>query len=297
MIDRFMPSTTNTLSDRFGHSLAMDGFTAIAGASEDSANPLAAATAGSARAYQFQYDLGPRLTLQVPDQVAQLDTPFQFTVNPATFDDPVYPGTLTLSLGLSNGNPLPAGSWLSFNPVTGTFTGTPTAANHADYEFIITATNSLGSAIASNPFRIQVQGAAIDLASAYATWAAGKFTSQELGNAALAATVWGMDADPDADGNSNVLEMLFGTNPKQADHGDFILTRLSSSQASFSFTRSSAFPVDSVHVQWTSDLAAWSGAGVVLNSQPVAGGNFKMTGTITLPSARAKVFGRVNVGP
>jgi VCBS repeat-containing protein len=298
MIDRFMPATLSTVTDRFGHSLAMDGFTAIAGAAEDGVNPLAATTAGSARAYQFQYDQGPRLIQSVPDQLAQLDAAFQFTASPAVFfDDPIYPGALTLSLGLSNGSPLPGGSWLSFNPATGAFTGTPTAANHADYEFVIIATNPLGSAIASNPFRIQVQGAAADLASAYATWAAGKFTSQELGNAALAATVWGMDADPDKDGTANVLEMLFGLNPKQGDHGDLVLTRLSATQASVSFTRSATFPVDAVDVQWSGDMGAWSGTGVVLNSQALPGGNFQMTGTITLPSARTKVFARVSVDP
>ncbi|WP_367871018.1 Ig-like domain-containing protein [Luteolibacter sp. Populi] len=295
-IDRFMPSPSSGSTDRFGHSLAMDGFTGIAGSAEDGVNGPGAATAGSARAYQFQYDLGPRLTVQVPDQLAQLDTAFQFTVNPATFDDPVYPGALTLSLRLSDGNPLPAGAWLSFNPATGVFSGTPLAANHANYEFVLTATNPLGSVIVSNPFRIQVESAAGDLAAAYAAWAAGKFTPQVLGNPALATTVWGMDADPEKDGNSNLLEMLFNTNPNQADHGDLVITRLSSTLASVSFTRSAAFPADSVHVQWSGDMAAWSGSGVVLTSQAIAGGNFKMTGVITLPSARTKVFARVIAG-
>ena len=296
-IDRFMPAVSSTAAaDRFGHALDMDGFTAIAGAAEDGVNAPNAATAGSARAYQFQYDLGPRLTVQVPDQLARLNMTFQFTVNPATFDDPIFPGSLVLSLRLSNGNPLPVGAWLSFDPATGLFSGTPLAANHADYEFVLTATNPLGSVITSNTFRIQVEPVAGDLASAYATWAAGKFTSQVLADSSLFSTVWGMDADPDKDGNSNLLEMLFNTNPNQGDRGDLVVTRLSSTQASVSFTRSAAFPEDSVDVQWSGDLAGWSGSGVVLGSQAVAGGNFKMTGLITLPSARAKVFVRVTAG-
>jgi len=117
-----------------------------------------------------------------------------------------------------------------------------------------------------------------------------------LGNSALAATVWGMDADPDKDGNSNLLEMLFNTNPNQADRGDLVLTRLSATQASLSFTCSAAFPADSVDVQWSGDMAAWSGSGVVLSPQAVAGGNLKMTAVITLPSARTKVFARVTAG-
>ncbi|WP_035610772.1 Ig-like domain-containing protein [Haloferula sp. BvORR071] len=295
-IDRFVPSTSTATADRFGNALAMDGFSAVAGAADDSVNPLSATTAGSARAYQFQYDLGPRLTLQVPDQLAQLNTAFQFTVNPATFDDPIYPGSLTLSLRQSDGNPLPAGAWLSFNAATGAFTGTPTAANRADYQLVLTATNPLGSTVASNVFRIQLPPAN-DLASAYTAWAAGKFTAQELGNAALAATVWGMDADPDKDGNSNVVEMLFATNPKQADNGDLAITRVSPTSATLTFTRSGAFPLDAVHVQWSGDMTTWDSSGVVLGSQDIGGGNFKMTATITLPAPRTKLVARVNLGP
>jgi hypothetical protein len=233
----------------------------------------------------------------VPDQLARLDTAFQFTVDPATFDDPVYPGSLTMALRLSDGNPLPAGSWLSFNPATGVFSGTPVSANHANYEFVLTATNPLGSVIASNAFRIQVEPAAGDLAAAYATWAAGKFTPQVLANSALAATVWGMDANPDKDANSNLLEMLFNTNPNQTDQGDLVFTRISSTQVSLSFTRSPAFPVDSVRVQWSGELGTWSSTEAALTSQAIAGGNFKMTAVITLPSPRTKVFARVLAGP
>lgn len=293
-IDRFMPATSISMADRFGHSIAMDGFTAIVGAADDGVIPLGGGAAGSARAYQFQYDLGPRLTLQVPDQMAQLDSAFQFTVNPATFDDPVYPGTLTLSLKLADGNPLPAGGWLSFNAATGVFTGTPTAANHGNYDLVLTATNPLGSTVVSNVFHIQVPNAANDLAAAYATWAAGKFTAPELANAAIS----GMNADPDKDGNANVLEMLFGINPKQSDQGDLAFARVSPTQITLTFTRSAAFPEAAVQGQWSDNLATgtWSSTGVVMNSQPIAGGNFKMTATITLPAARTKVFARVNAG-
>lgn len=292
-IDRFMPAAASTTADRFGHSVAIDGFSAIAGAPDD-VIPLSATAAGSARAYQFQYDLGPRLTLQVPDQIAQLDTPFLFTVNAATFDDPVYPGALTLSLRLSDGNPLPAGSWLSFNPATGSFSGTPTAANRASYDLVLTATNPLGSTVVSNVFRIQVPPpVGNDLATAYATWAAGKFTTQELANAAIS----GMDADPDKDGNVNVLEMLFGINPKLSDQGDLAFTRVSPTQMTITFTRSAAFPEGSVRGQWSDNLGTWSETGVAMSSQPIAGGNFRMTATITLPSARVKAFARVTTAP
>ncbi len=292
-IDRFQPSVPTTAIDSFGHAVAMDGFTGICSASDDGVNGPGALNAGSARAYQFQYDLGPRLTLQVPDQLAKQDIAFQFTVNAATFDDPIYPGSLTWSVKLSDGNPLPGAGWLSFNPATGVFSGTPVAANRGNYDLILTATNPLGSQVNSNLFHINVETPAGTLASAYATWAAGKFTAGQLGNPALEATVWGMNADPDKDGNVNLLEFMYGLNPNAQDQGDLKITRLNATQFTLTFTRAGAFPEGSVQAQWSDTLGTWSSTGVVWGSQSVSGGNFKMTATITLPAARSKVFGRV----
>ncbi len=293
LIDR-LPPGADTAFDRFGQAVAIDGFTGVSGAPGDSVNLLGATTAGSARVYQFQYDLGPRLALPVPDQLARQDTPFQFAVNPATFNDPIYPGPLTLSVALSNGSPLPAGAWLTFNPATATFAGTPVAANRGDYMLVLTATNPLGSKRVSNPFLISVSGGGLD--SAYAAWAAGQFTPAELADPALEASVWGMNANPEGDSQSNLLEMLFGLNPKLSDQADLVFTRLSSTLSTLNFPRSTAFPADEAEVEWSTDLLTWSTTGVGLTPAAAVGGIERVTAVITSPVPRTRLFVRIVAG-
>lgn len=58
-------------------------------------------------------------------------------------------------------------------------------------------------------------------------WRAGNFTAAELANPALEATVWGNDADPDADGNRNWAEYVLDGDPlDRSDAGDQILMRV-----------------------------------------------------------------------
>ncbi|GKW14413.1 hypothetical protein PEC301937_03630 [Pectobacterium carotovorum subsp. carotovorum] len=80
-----------------------------------------------------------------PQSVAQ-DGGFSFTVPAGTFTDPDG-DTLTLSATLANGSPLP--SWLSFNPATGTFSGTPGNADVGSLSIKITATDPSSAAIST----------------------------------------------------------------------------------------------------------------------------------------------------
>jgi hypothetical protein len=68
----------------------------------------------------------PYLNYQIPAQSFQAGHLCSYTIPDSTFIDDDGNNTLTYSATLSNGNPLP--SWLSFDPVTQTFTGTPTEA-------------------------------------------------------------------------------------------------------------------------------------------------------------------------
>lgn len=49
------------------------------------------------------------------------------------------------------------------------------------------------------------------------SWRAAHFSAAELGNPALEATVWGNDADPDADGSPNLMEYATGSDPRVQD--------------------------------------------------------------------------------
>ena len=66
----------------------------------------------------------PYLNCQIPNQSIDSSQSFNYTFPDSTFIDDDGNNTLTYSATLSNGNPLPA--WLSFDPLTRTFSGTPT---------------------------------------------------------------------------------------------------------------------------------------------------------------------------
>jgi len=80
----------------------------------------------------------PYLKNQIPNQTDTVGNLFNFTVPDSTFIDDDGNSTLTYSATLSNGSPLP--SWLSFNPVTRTFSGTPTALGSIGLKVIATDT-------------------------------------------------------------------------------------------------------------------------------------------------------------
>lgn len=68
----------------------------------------------------------PYLNQAIPNQNVDSSQVFNYTFPDSTFIDDDGNNTLTYSATLSNGNPLPA--WLSFDPATRTFEGTPTEA-------------------------------------------------------------------------------------------------------------------------------------------------------------------------
>jgi hypothetical protein len=67
----------------------------------------------------------PYLNNQIPNQTDTVGQLFNYSFPDSTFKDDDGNNTLTYSATLSNGSALP--TWLSFNPVTRTFTGTPPA--------------------------------------------------------------------------------------------------------------------------------------------------------------------------
>lgn len=85
----------------------------------------------------------PYLNYQIPNQSAETGQLFNYAVPDTTFIDDDGNNTLTYSATLSNGNPLPA--WLSFDPLTQTFSGTPTEGINISVK--VTATDSANASV------------------------------------------------------------------------------------------------------------------------------------------------------
>lgn len=86
------------------------------------------------------------------DRSTVVTQPFNFTVPATTFDDPDG-DPLSLSASLANGAPLP--SWLSFDPATGTFSGTPAKNDIGSLCLVVTADDGQGGQ-ASDRFSLNV---------------------------------------------------------------------------------------------------------------------------------------------
>jgi Ca2+-binding RTX toxin-like protein len=99
----------------------------------------------------------PTVATPLPDQTAAEDSTFAFTVPHTTFADldQIHGDMLTYGATLAHGNPLPA--WLSFDPITQTFSGTPGAGDAGNLQIAATATDSSNIGI-SDTFFLAISG-------------------------------------------------------------------------------------------------------------------------------------------
>ena len=96
---------------------------------------------------------GPVASAVIADQTTNEDAGFNFTVPPTSFTDVDVGDTLTLSATLADGSPLPA--WLSFDPGTNSFSGTPLNDDVGELSIRVTATDTSG-ATATQDFTVTV---------------------------------------------------------------------------------------------------------------------------------------------
>jgi len=96
----------------------------------------------------------PELLSPLPDQTAIEGTAFNYTIPMDAFSDTDAGDSLTYSALLSDGSPLP--TWLGFDPLTRSFSGTPATAG--TYSVTVTAEDA-GSLSASDMFDIVVGSA------------------------------------------------------------------------------------------------------------------------------------------
>jgi len=90
----------------------------------------------------------PTIAFPIADQSATENTAFNFTVGANVFADQDVGDTLTYSAQLAGGAPLPA--WLSFNPATRSFSGTPAAGDIGNITVLVTASDSSGGSISDS---------------------------------------------------------------------------------------------------------------------------------------------------
>jgi lysophospholipase L1-like esterase len=93
------------------------------------------------------------------------------------------------------------------------------------------------------------------------SWRSSHFTAGELGNAALEATLWGNDADPDSDGRVNLLEYACGTDPQgsDADPTAFALVSDGGEFITLTYQRNLDATDVTFLVQKADNLTDWSG--------------------------------------
>ncbi len=99
-----------------------------------------------------QSNLSPTVGNPLGDQNATPGEEFSFAVPTDTFSDPDG-DPLTFSATLAGGSPLP--EWLSFNPATGTLSGTPDNEDIGNLEIEVTADDSQGGTV-SDSFELAV---------------------------------------------------------------------------------------------------------------------------------------------
>jgi len=99
----------------------------------------------------------PTVAAPIADQTAAEDSTFTFTVPGDTFadQDHIHGDVLTYGATLADGSPLPA--WLSFNPNSRTFSGTPGVGDAGSRQIAVSATDT-GQLSATDLFTLAISG-------------------------------------------------------------------------------------------------------------------------------------------
>jgi Ca2+-binding RTX toxin-like protein len=99
----------------------------------------------------------PTVAAPIADQTAAEDSAFTLTLPGTTFadEDAIHADVLTYDATLANGSPLP--TWLSFNPTTRTFSGTPGVGDSGTLQIAVAATDS-GNLSVSDQFALVISG-------------------------------------------------------------------------------------------------------------------------------------------
>ena len=102
-------------------------------------------------------------------------------------------------------------------------------------------------------------------ASDIAAWRGLFFSESELANSSLEATLWGDDADPDADGLENLVEYFMALNPREPGGSRVFISKIDDSLFKATFRRSRSAADITYRVEFSSTLleGSWSTDGIV----------------------------------
>jgi Ca2+-binding RTX toxin-like protein len=97
----------------------------------------------------------PTVASPIADRTGAVGSAFAFTAPVSTFadEDLILGDRLTYSASLANGNPLP--TWLTFDSITGTFSGTPQAGDVGTFNIALRATDT-GGLSATDTFVVSI---------------------------------------------------------------------------------------------------------------------------------------------
>ena len=181
---------------------------------------------------------------------------------------------------LGSNNPV----WLSVDPTNGVLSGTPSSSGN--FTITLERTNSLGE-IAIQTFLLTVQNAFST--TNFSDWISG-YPGLTGANAAL-------DADPDGDGRSNLMEYYLGLNPAQtgSDSGSMTMSNGISNTFSMTFRRAKGVTGVTAAVEASGDLTSAWGTNGVQEMVTDMGTHEEVTATVTNQPGETRKFMRLRV--
>ena len=212
--------------------------------------------------YRLKFSDAPVVAVPISQPIAFVDEPFELTVPAGTFMDPDPEDALELSAVVNGG----AGSWLSFDAASRTFSGMPAVTGSVDV--LLVAVDPDGAGV-TNQFIVLVMDADELSLPTFALWKAAQFGGAALDDPDSDRAVWADDADADHDGLSNYAEYVFGTDPTvygdRAGHEVVVQYGPGVDQVSVSYNRRTDDASLVYVVEVSDDLASgWQDAGALM---------------------------------
>lgn len=237
---------------RFGFSLDLDGARAVVGAVD---NVFLAQRSGTAYFFNFDENRPPFLSAPISDQLAVLDSPYQYVVPFYTFGDHDVGDSLTLTGVIS---PLTGLNWSN---ETSSVEGIPTVLGELVVDLTVT---DEGGQQATEQFSIFVVIDPDEPLTPRLIWELNNF-GNSMTNPLLSTTLWGEQADADGDGSNNDQEYLFGGDPNVLDSIGIVLLPGPGDLKQIVYVRRSDDPTVDYRVQGTASLLTpnWAMANVL----------------------------------